>query len=189
MPFSCLRRLVLLIVVTAPIAVLAQTEAASPVAVAVETVTGSEPLRDGIQIQAGAAILRITALRDDIIRVRIAPTSTLPEDASWAVLADARGKSVEAQSEQDSGAVGFHTAALDVRVERNPLRLVIRDRSGTIICADAVGRPTRFQQGGFSVYKQMPEDEHYFGLGDKTGSFDRRNQAYTLWNTDIGPQE
>jgi alpha-glucosidase len=189
MPFSYLRRLVLLIVMAAPIAVFAQGEAASPAVVAVETVTGSEPLRDGIQIQAGAAILRITALRDDVIRVRIAPTSSLPEDASWAVLGDARGKSVEVQPVQDSNAVGFHTAALDVRVERNPLRMVIRDRAGTVISADALGRPAEFQRGGFSVYKQMPGDEHYFGLGDKTGSFDRRNQAYTLWNTDVGTQE
>jgi len=189
MPFSCLQRLVLLIAVTAPIAVFAQGEATSSAAVAVETVTGSEPLRDGIQIQAGAAILRITALRDDIIRVRIAPTSSLPEDASWAVLGDARTKAVEVQPVQDSNAVGFHTAALDVRVERNPLRMVIRDRAGTVISADALGRPAEFQRGGFSVYKQMPGDEHYFGLGDKAGSFDRRNQAYTLWNTDVGTQE
>jgi alpha-glucosidase len=30
----------------------------------------------------------------------------------------------------------------------------------------------------------MPRDEHYFGLGDKTGPLDRRNEAFTLWNTD-----
>ena len=24
----------------------------------------------------------------------------------------------------------------------------------------------------------MPADEHYFGLGDKTGAFDRRDQAF-----------
>ena len=189
MAFSCLRTLIFLAVMVAPIAVIAQNEAGPPAAVTVEAITSSESLRDGIQIQAGAATLRITALRDDIVRVRIAPTSTLPEDASWAVPAEARGKSVEVQPVQDSAAVGFRTAALEVRVERNPLRLVMRDRAGNIICADAVGRPAKFQLGGFSVYKQMPEDEHYFGLGDKAGTFDRRNQAYTLWNTDIGPQE
>ncbi len=36
----------------------------------------------------------------------------------------------------------------------------------------------------FRVYKTMPMDEHYFGLGDKTGPLDRRNQAFSLWNTD-----
>jgi alpha-glucosidase len=30
----------------------------------------------------------------------------------------------------------------------------------------------------------MPDDEHYFALGDKTGSFDRRGRAFDLWNTD-----
>ncbi len=30
----------------------------------------------------------------------------------------------------------------------------------------------------------MPLDEHYFGLGDKPGPLDRREQAFTLWNTD-----
>ena len=133
--------------------------------------------------------MRITALRDDIIRVRVSPDSTLPEDASWAVLADARTKSVGVQPMQDSASVGFRTAALDVRVERNPLRLIIRDLSGTVLSADAGGRSTRFQVGGCTIYKDMSGPEHYFGLGDKTGTFDRREQSYTLWNTDVGPQE
>jgi len=164
-------------------------EPASPPEVEVKTVSASQPLHDGIQIQAGSATLRITALRDDIIRVRMASDSALPEDASWAVLPETRGKSIDVHATQDAASVGFRTAMLDVRIEKDPLRLVISDLTGHVISADAAGRPARFQLGGFSVYKQMPGDEHYFGLGDKTGSFDRRNQAYTLWNTDVGPQE
>ncbi len=168
---------------------LAQTAAAPQPMITLDTVTNSQPLRDGIQIQSGPATLRITALRDDIIRVRIAPSDTLPEDASWAVLPEPRTKSVDVQPSDDASSVGFRTAALEVRVDRNPLRIVIRDLTGNVIFADAVGRPVKFQLGGFSVYKQMLGGDHYFGLGDKTGSFDRGSQAYTLWNTDIGPQE
>ncbi len=157
-------------------------------ALTLDAVTSFQPLRDGIELRSGSATLRITALRADILRIRIAP-GALPEDASWAVLPDARTKSVEVQSFQGASSVGFRTAVLDVGVERNPIRLVIRDLSGNIISADAVGRPTRFALGGFTISKQMPPGEHYFGLGDKTGSFDRRNQAFTLWNTDVGPQE
>src|SRR5690349_18767014 len=105
----------------------------APVSVSLDTVTAADPLHDGIQIQSGAATMRITALRDDIIRVRVSADSTLPEDASWAVLADARTKSVGVQPMQDGSAVGFRTAALDVRVERNPLRLIIRDLSGNVL--------------------------------------------------------
>ncbi len=37
---------------------------------------------------------------------------------------------------------------------------------------------------------KSPEDEHYFGLGDKPGPLDRRNEAFTDWNTDaFGWQE
>ncbi|MGA2101556.1 MAG: TIM-barrel domain-containing protein [Candidatus Sulfotelmatobacter sp.] len=158
-------------------------------AVTLDAVTNSQALRDGIEIEAGAANLRITALRNDVIRVRISPTTSLPEDASWAVLPESRSQSVAVQATQDSSFVGFRTAALDVRIERNSARLVIRDLAGNVISADAIGRPTKFQHGGFSTYKEMPGDEHYFGLGDKTGGFDRREQAYSLWNTDIGPQE
>ncbi len=167
----------------------AQSTTASQSSTTLEAVTGSKPRVDGIDVRVGSASLRITALRDDILRVRIAPGSAFPEDASWAVLPGPRSKSVSVQPLQDGTSVGFRTAALEVRVERSPLRLVVRDLAGNIISADAVGRPIKFQLGGFSVHKTMPANEHYFGLGDKAGTFDRRNQAYTLWNTDIGTQE
>lgn len=168
----------------------AQPPTSAPAAqVELDAVTNATPLPDGIQIQAGAAQLRITALRDDIVRVRVSAGPKLPEDASWAVLPGPRGKSVDVQPTADAASVGFRTAVLDVRVERKPLRLVVRDLAGNVICADALGWPTEFKLGGFSVHKQMPGDEQFYGLGDKAGSFNRRDQAYTLWNTDIGPQE
>ncbi|MFI5361894.1 MAG: TIM-barrel domain-containing protein [Elusimicrobiota bacterium] len=34
------------------------------------------------------------------------------------------------------------------------------------------------------VWKKMPEDEWYFGLGDKAGPMNRRGRAFSLWNTD-----
>ena len=167
----------------------AVAQTAPPPGMTVDAVTASQPLRDGVELQAGSSTVRITALRDDIIRVRISAEGALPEDASWAVLPTARSKSVDVHPIEDAASVGFRTAALEVRVERKPLRIIIRDLAGNVICSDAVGRPVTFQSGGFSLSKQMPADEHYFGLGDKAGSFDRRNQAYTLWNTDVAPQE
>ena len=166
----------------------AQTAETSTAAVALGAVTNSKPLPDGIEVHAGSIVMRITALRDDIIRVRIA-LDILPEDASWAVLPEPRSKSVNVQPIDESSAMGFRTATLDVRVEKNPARIVVRDLAGNLMSADAVDRPTAFHRGGFSVYKQMLGGDHFFGLGDKTGSFDRGGQAYTLWNTDVGPQE
>ena len=47
-----------------------------------------------------------------------------------------------------------------------------------------------YDGAAFRIWKSMPEDEHYFGLGDKAGPLDHRNQAFTNWNTDaFGWQE
>src|SRR5438477_12316042 len=86
------RLIVLCFAVPAVVTPSLHAQAAAPPAVILDAVTNSKPLPDGIELQVGAAILRITALRDDIIRVRIAPDA-LPEDASWAVLPEARSKS------------------------------------------------------------------------------------------------
>jgi len=154
-----------------------------------DAVSGSAPLPNGIEARVGSATVRITAVRDDIVRVLISPEATMPEDSSWAVLPASRTHSVNVQPIQEEGAIGFRTQALDVRIERSPLRIVIRDLAGNVICADAPGRSVQFSLGGFTVYKAMPDDAHYYGLGDKPGSFDRRNQAFTLWNRDFGVQE
>jgi alpha-glucosidase len=151
---------------------------------AVLAVSDAKPLSNGIVVQAGLATLQITAVRKDILRVRMAPGAALPEDASWAVLPGPHSAQAEVEQLSDAKSVGFRTAALEVRVERSPLRIVVRDLAGNAICADAVDMPVEFGRGGFTVSKEMPEDEHYFGLGDRTGTFDRRNQAYTLWNKD-----
>ena len=125
---------------------------------------------------------QITALRDDVLRVRIVRSGAFPEDASWAVLPDARTSSVTVTPEITSTSAGFHTSALRVVVDRKTLRMTIFDRAGNVLSEDA--HRAQLDGPAFRVYKTMPVDEHYFGLGDKTGPLDRRNQAFSLWNTD-----
>ncbi|MGC2163479.1 MAG: TIM-barrel domain-containing protein [Silvibacterium sp.] len=136
----------------------------------------------GIAIDDGAAREEITAVRDDILRVRIARDGVMPEDASWAVLPQPLHSHISVTPESSAKSYGFRTAALDVRVDRGTMQLTVRDLFGKIIQQDAL--PVRFEGTSFRVYKSMPLDEHYFGLGDKTGPLDRRNEAFSLWNTD-----
>lgn len=41
------------------------------------------------------------------------------------------------------------------------------------------------QVPAFIVTRQMHEDEHFYGLGDKTGFLDKRGYAFDNWNSDI----
>ena len=144
--------------------------------------TSFTALTDGVAVADGSAREEITAVRDDVIRVRITHSGAMPENASWAVLPDALHSQVKVTPESSEMSFGFRTAALDIEIDKSTLQLTVRDLSGKIVQQDA--RPVRFEGTGFRIYKTMPIDEHYFGLGDKAGPFDRREEAFSLWNTD-----
>ena len=155
-----------------------------------DRVTASRATSNGIEIHAGAAIIAITALRDDVLRVRVGAAGQLPEDASWAVLASSRTAAVAVTPQSSPISVGFQTAKLKVTVRKDPLELSITDLAGHVIAEDLPGRPIEYHGSNFRVYRKSPEDEHYFGLGDKPGPLDRRNESFVDWNTDsFGWQE
>lgn len=144
-------------------------------------VTSVAVLPNGVRLRAGAAVEQVTALRADVLRVRFSQTDNLPEDASWAVLPAARGAAMQVQPVATAEEVGFRTDAGEVTIRRSDLMLTLRNAAGHITQQQAGLCFTGHQ---FTWSNRMPQDEHYFGLGDKTGPFDRRGQAFTLWNTD-----
>jgi alpha-glucosidase len=139
---------------------------------------------DGADIRSGSWLMRVTAVTDDILRVRAAAAGDLPEDASWSVPGEMRSRSVHVTVKQDAEGVGFQTATLAVRLKRSPLRLIVSDLAGHVISGDTPARALAAVDSGFLLRKELTEKEHIFGLGDKTGPLDRRGQAFTLWNTD-----
>jgi alpha-glucosidase len=157
-------------------------------AVVLGRVASFRPLPSGIEIQSGPGLLCIRALRDDVLRITASPTSTLPDQGSWAVLPASRASSSGVTPFSDADSVGFDTPLLHVRVRRDPLEIDIQDAQGHVILATS--QPIRFSPDdskgdlGFRVSMHMPLDEHFFGLGEQAGPLDRRGNAYTLWNTD-----
>ena len=153
-----------------------------------KTVSGSEHkgtariLPNGIEVLSGGVHEKVIALRDDVVRIRIWRGKTAPEDASWAVLPTSRSSTVTVKAQDSGHTCGFRTGKLIIQIDRTSLDLTIQDLNGINLFEDA--RSIRFDGDAFRIYKKMPLDEHYFGLGDKVGPLDRRNQAFTLWNTD-----
>src|ERR1700729_3021029 len=131
---------------------------AAQAAVADITVRG-----DGADIHSGSWFMRVTALTDDILRVRAAAARDLPEDASWAVPGEMRGRSVHVTVKQNADSVDFKTATLAVRIERSPLRLIVSDLAGHGISADAPERAVGVVDNGFLLRKELTRKEHFFG--------------------------
>jgi alpha-glucosidase len=141
------------------------------------------PAPSGLTASADGVTLQLTALRDDILRVRMWKGDAEPEDASWAVLSQARTSRVPVTAEVR----GFTTKALRVSVDDH-LLLTVADLQGNILQRDAA--PVLWVGPRFNVSKERSFNDHFFGLGDKPGPLDRAGQSFTMWNTDaFGWQE
>lgn len=144
----------------------------------------SKALPSGVELSKGNLLEQVVAIREDVLRVRASAEGALGEDASWAVLAEAHDHRAKVTPEDTDRTVGFRTTALRVQIDRVTLGMTVTDLAGNVLVKDAAGWPMEYHGTSYRIFKQMPEEEHYFGLGDKTGPFDRRNQCFSLWNTD-----
>jgi alpha-glucosidase len=145
-----------------------------------ETAPTISKITGGIEVESSHHRMRVTALTDDIVRVRVMRDGVWPENASWAVPAAVRAQHVEVTATAD----GFQTRAIRVRIVGAAGRLVVEDLQGRVISADA-DVPMTTEGRGFTLQKQLPLSEHIVALGDKTGpDLDRRGMTYVNWNTD-----
>ncbi len=135
------------------------------------------PRADGVEVRVGATAMRITAMTDGLVRVRVAKDGVYPEDASWAVSATLRKQAVKVAATPD----GFTTASVRVRVGATG-GVTFETLDGKVISADAA--PAKLDGKAFTIAKTLPISEHFFGMGDKTQGLDRRGHAFVDWNTD-----
>jgi alpha-glucosidase len=139
-------------------------------------------LPSGVELRAGTSAVRVVAISDSVIRVRVAQNGIFPADHSWAILPDELPKAPEVQIVDSPKSVEFAIASGAVRIEKSPLRIQFLDEAGKLLQSDS--RPMAFSGSSFRVWKKMPVDEHYYGLGDKAGPIDHRGETFSMWNTD-----
>lgn len=175
-PRSSLFKLLILVALCAPCA-FAQTPTCG-----LGSLQHIDKLPNGIRIHASHGLEEITALRPDVLRVRISSTTQLPEDSSWAVVPEAHRSTASVTIDTTESTTTLHTSAIAADLNRADLTLTIHDSAGRTLLHDA--HAVCFTGRAFRVSETMPTDEHYFALGDKTGPFDRRGQSLELWNTD-----
>ncbi|MGA8072076.1 MAG: glycoside hydrolase family 31 protein [Candidatus Acidiferrales bacterium] len=141
-----------------------------------------EKLPDGVELIASSAHVRVTAFRDGIFRVRLAPEGNFPKDFSWAVIESPEPPVVKIEESKTQVRLATERAA--VLIQKSPLLISFLDAAGKTLLADESSLPMAWDGKRIHVWKRMPEGENYYGLGDKAGPMDRRNRAFTMWNTD-----
>jgi alpha-glucosidase len=147
-------------------------------------VTKVSPLPDGVEVTMDKTILRVTAISDSVIRFRYAPTGVFGPDESFAVVKETDLAAPTTKVTDKGSEVVLQTNELSVAVNKSSLAVTIYDLGGRLIMMDRSDVPFTFTPEGFQTWKRMPEDEHYYGLGDKAVSEDRREHGFSMWNTD-----
>ncbi|WP_170860360.1 TIM-barrel domain-containing protein [Duganella sp. CF458] len=138
---------------------------------------------DRIVLSRGGVVLEVSAPASGIVRIRMG-RGKLPEDASWAVPAAARRARLPLKVTRNGEAVQVSSENIGARIDLRTLRTDVLDGGGKLLLADLAGRAALSPQGGFRMRGRLSSDDHIFGLGDKTGTFDRKGGAYTMWNSD-----
>jgi alpha-glucosidase len=150
-----------------------------------------EKFEDGVELTAGSAKVRVTQVYNGVLRVRVAPEGHFPKDASWSVVETAMDyRSAPAQFHDEKNEVQMTAGNVHVSITKSRLLINFSDAAGNVLLADEPSLPMAWNGKRVHVWKKMPADENYFGLGDKAGPMNRRNRAFTNWNTDeFGWQE
>ena len=125
----------------------------------------------------------VTALAPGVIRVRMTARPRPKTDYSWAVV-KRQWKHFPVTITGTPKQEDIRTPELDVRASLHPFRLAFYTRDGWLISQDDPDLGMARDGSGVRVWKTMPSNEQYFGLGEKGGRLDKRGHSYVMWNTD-----
>ena len=148
------------------------------------------PRRDGstLVFRNGQAIVSVSALSPEVVRVRFSPTADFGRDHSYALAARTLSDP-GARFDLQPGRSVIATRALTVTVRHDPFRITFADASGESLDEDDAVRGMASAGKAVRVWKRLREDEHVYGFGEKGGRLDKRGPylggtSLAMWNTD-----
>ncbi|TVR98508.1 MAG: DUF4968 domain-containing protein, partial [Rhodospirillales bacterium] len=147
------------------------------------------PLERGFEAPLGHEMLRVEAVRQDIIRLAVSRGGAF--ERGTAVMDDVHdGIPCAVRLTVDAATVSLETNRLRVRVTRFPFAIAIDRHDGSPVLRTATG------EGGaslayatlndaFLVARTLAAEDTILGLGQKAGALDRKGRRFLMWNTDI----
>ncbi|MBW3637231.1 MAG: DUF4968 domain-containing protein, partial [Armatimonadetes bacterium] len=155
-----------------------------------ERLTSVESTPRGILAHIEGEMLRVDVIRDDILRLKISRGGQFDEAPTFAVCADLEAQSPAFYVTQNEDEVRLQTAQITLTIGKAPFRLEAHRADGSVIFEtfrDENGDfwPYATINGEWVVRRKCRVEDAIFGLGEKTGRFNRRGRDFTLWNADV----
>ncbi|MEK4951352.1 glycoside hydrolase family 31 protein [Bacillus sp. FSL W8-1127] len=127
--------------------------------------------------------VNIRFYRDDIARVVMNPQKEPTMEQSFAVVKSPEKVSWEA--EEREGIVTIRSSKLIVTVHPHPLRIHFYGSDSRFLLKEGRRGMAFGVKGEVICFKEMAENDHFYGFGEKTSFLDKRGEKMTMWNTDV----
>ncbi len=135
----------------------------------------------------------LTLCSSGVIKVWYEPSGKFERNnQSFAVVNEDLEKMDNIIVEEQVQSYEIFTAKLRIRVNKNPFQLQVFDKYQKLLLSDYKDQGLFSDSGHVITYKSLRSDEQFFGLGEKSGPFNRRGRSYKMWNSDnpcYGPDQ
>ncbi|WP_245168898.1 glycoside hydrolase family 31 protein [Chryseobacterium sp. RR2-3-20] len=131
------------------------------------------------------AKLSLTINSSSVVKVWFDPSGKFSrQNPSFVVVNDQLENVGEISVNEEPSAYEIFTSKLRIRVNKNPMQLQIFDKYQKLVFSDYNDKGNVPNGKGVKSYKNLRSDEQFFGLGEKTGTLNRRGKNYKMWNSD-----
>ena len=145
-----------------------------------------DPCTLELELQNGR--LRLYFLEQGLVRCRYVTGVVFENIPSYGVAPEYTPARVPIEEKEEKEHIILRTERLTLRIRRADGGLEFLDTAGRMLCADAEGMGHRTQERTGDelvwVLKHMPEEAHFFGLGDKPCALNMRGLRFEMWGAD-----
>jgi len=126
----------------------------------------------------------ITIINSSVIKLWYEQGEFYRTNSSFAFVDDGSGGTEKVNLSEQPGSYEIFTGNLIIRINKKPFQVRFYDKYQKLLLEDYTDQGFVKDSSYQSTFKTLRPDEHFFGLGEKTGSLDRRGKAFSMWNSD-----
>ena len=142
-----------------------------------------------LELELPAARLRLSFPENGMVRCRYVTGVVFENIPSYGVSPEYRPSRVDIEESEQEDAFNLRAGRISLKIRKSDGGLEFYENAGgRLLCADAegMGHRTQDRTGDELVWvlKQMPEEAHFFGLGDKPCALNMRGMRFEMWGAD-----
>jgi len=142
----------------------------------------------GVLLGVGDEKVRADVLAPDVLRLKISQAGHFDEAPTFAASFVVR-EPPSFRVVDDGEKVTLDTGVMRLTVTKRPFSMRAHRADGSVIFEDAIDDSGACGyvslNDSFIVTRRIGPHDAVYGLGEKTGGFDRRGRRFILWNTDV----